>query len=74
MGLFDSVYSDQELNFRAKTVLLYLHDRTNQNGESWYVTVTIRQNTSYFPSKRQQKNCQNQTKNKMLYIVLTKVL
>ena len=41
MGLFDSVYSDQELNFRAKTVLLYLHDRANQNGESWYAIGRI---------------------------------
>ena len=36
MGLFDSIYRDQDLSPRAKTVLLYLRDRANQNGESWY--------------------------------------
>ena len=36
MSYFDSVYRDLELTPRAKTVLLYLQDRANREGESWY--------------------------------------
>lgn len=41
MSYFDSVYHDQELNPRGKMVLLYLRDRANRKGESWYAIGTI---------------------------------
>ena len=41
MSYFDSVYADHELSPRAKTVCMYLHDRANREGESWYAISTI---------------------------------
>ena len=41
MSFFNEVYGDRELSARAKTVCLYLHDRANQKGESWYAINTI---------------------------------
>ena len=41
MSYFDSVYADYELSPRAKTVCMYLHDRANREGESWYAISTI---------------------------------
>ena len=41
MSLFNDVYGDQELTTRAKMVCLYLHDRANREGESWYAIGTI---------------------------------
>ena len=41
MSYFDSVYHDQELSPRGKMVLLYLRDRANRKGESWYAIGTI---------------------------------
>ena len=41
MSYFSDVYGDPELSARAKQVLVYLHDRANQNGESWYAINTI---------------------------------
>lgn len=41
MSFFDAVYADRELSPRAKTVCLYLHDRANGEGESWYAIGTI---------------------------------
>ena len=46
MSYFDSVYRDQELSPRAKTVLLYLQDRANREGESWYAIGTIARDLS----------------------------
>ena len=46
MSYFDSVYRDQELSPRAKTVLLYLQDRANREGESWYAIGRIAQDLS----------------------------
>ena len=40
MSYFDSIYA-QELPHRAKAVCLYLSDRANRNGESWYAISTI---------------------------------
>ena len=36
MSFFNAEYGDQELEARAKMVCLYLHDRANKDGESWY--------------------------------------
>ena len=36
MSYFDAVYMDHEL-----TVCMYLHDRANREGESWYAIGTI---------------------------------
>lgn len=36
MGYFNEIYGAPELSSKAKMVLLYLHDRANQKGESWY--------------------------------------
>ena len=41
MSFFNSVYGDQELSPRAKMVCLYLHDRANKDGESWYAIDSI---------------------------------
>ena len=41
MSYFDAVYADHELAPRAKTVCMYLHDRANRDGESWYAIGTI---------------------------------
>ena len=46
MSYFDSVYRDQELSPRAKTVLLYLQDRANREGESWYAIGRIARDLS----------------------------
>ena len=41
MSFFNEVYGDRELSARAKTVCIYLHDRANGEGESWYAIGTI---------------------------------
>ena len=41
MSLFHEVYADTELTSRAKAVSIYLHDRANADGESWYAINTI---------------------------------
>lgn len=41
MSYFDAVYADHELSPLAKTICMYLHDRTNREGESWYAINTI---------------------------------
>ena len=41
MSYFDAVYMDHELSPRAKMVYMYLHDRANREGESWYAIGTI---------------------------------
>lgn len=41
MSLFNTVYGDPELSSRGKMVCLYLHDRANGAGESWYAIATI---------------------------------
>ena len=41
MSLFNDVYGDKDLSARAKMVCLYLHDRANGDGESWYAIGTI---------------------------------
>ena len=41
MSFFNDVYGDRELSARAKIVCLYLHDRANGEGESWYAIGTI---------------------------------
>lgn len=46
MSYFNEIYDDPELSGKAKLVLLYLHDRANQKGESWYAINTIAQNLS----------------------------
>ena len=46
MSYFDSVYRDLELTPRAKTVLLYLQDRANREGESWYAIGRIARDLS----------------------------
>ena len=43
MSFFNAVYGDQELSPRAKMVCLYLHDRANKDGESWYAIGSIAQ-------------------------------
>ena len=46
MSYFDRVYREQELTPRAKTVLLYLQDRANRKGESWYAIGNIARDLS----------------------------
>lgn len=41
MSYFNDIYGDAELSSKAKLVLLYLHDRANKKGESWYAINTI---------------------------------
>lgn len=41
MSYFNDIYGDAELSSKAKMVLLYLHDRANEKGESWYAIETI---------------------------------
>ena len=41
MSFFNDVYGDRNLSARAKMVCLYLHDRANGDGESWYAIGTI---------------------------------
>ena len=41
MSYFSEIYGDPELSARAKQVLVYLHDRANQDGESWYAIGSI---------------------------------
>ena len=41
MSFFNDIYGGRELSARAKTVCLYLHDRANGDGESWYAIGTI---------------------------------
>ena len=44
MSYFNEIYGDPELSSKAKMVLLYLHDRANKKGESWYAINTIAKN------------------------------
>ena len=46
MSFFNEIYDDEELSARAKLVLLYLHDRANRNGESWYAIGTMARDLS----------------------------
>ena len=41
MSYFSEIYNDPELSAKAKQVLVYLHDRANQDGESWYAISTM---------------------------------
>ena len=41
MSFFNAEYGDQELEAWAKMVCLYLHDRANKDGESWYAIDSI---------------------------------
>ena len=46
MSYFNEVYSDPELSAKAKLVLVYLHDRSNRDGESWYAIGTMAKDLS----------------------------
>ena len=46
MSYFNEIYGDPELSAKAKLVLLYLHDRANPDGESWYAIGTIAKDLS----------------------------
>ena len=46
MSYFSEIYSDPELSARAKLVLVYLHDRANKDGESWYAINTMAKDLS----------------------------
>ena len=46
MSYFNEIYGDPELSSKAKMVLLYLHDRANKKGESWYAINTIAKDLS----------------------------
>ena len=41
MAYYDSVYEDQELSHRAKTVYIYLKDHSNKEGTCWPGINTI---------------------------------
>ena len=41
MSYFGSIYADQELSHRAKTVYMYLKDRSNSAGNCWPGIKTI---------------------------------
>ena len=46
MSYFSEIYGDPELSARAKLVLVYLHDRANRDGESWYAIGTMAKDLS----------------------------
>ena len=46
MSYFSEIYGDLELSARAKLVLVYLHDRANKDGESWYAINTMAKDLS----------------------------
>ena len=46
MSYFSEVYGDPELSAKAKLVLVYLHDRANRDGESWYAIGTMAKDLS----------------------------
>ena len=46
MSYFSEIYGDPELSARAKQVLVYLHDRANTDGESWYAINTMAKDLS----------------------------
>ena len=46
MSYFSEMYGDPELSARAKQVLVYLHDRANKDGESWYAINTMAKDLS----------------------------
>ena len=46
MSYYNEIYNDPELSARAKQVLVYLHDRANQDGESWYAIGTMARDLS----------------------------
>ena len=54
MSYFNEVYNDPELSARAKQVLVYLHDRANKDGESWYA-IKIRYNNFRKLKSKQKK-------------------
>ena len=41
MAYYDSIYHDQELNYRAKAVYIYLKDHANKEGTCWPGIKTI---------------------------------
>ena len=41
MSYFSEVYGDPELSAKARLVLVYLHDRANKDGKSWYAIATM---------------------------------
>ena len=49
MSYFNEIYNDPELNARAKQVLVYLHDRANKDGESWYAIGTMAKRSEPLP-------------------------
>ena len=46
MSYFSEIYGDPELSARAKLVLVYLHDRADRDGESWYAIGTMAKDLS----------------------------
>ena len=46
MSYFSEIYVDPELSARAKQVLVYLHDRANKDGKSWYAIATMAKDLS----------------------------
>ena len=46
MSYFGEIYGAPGLSAKAKLVLLYLHDRANQDGESWYAIGTMAKDLS----------------------------
>ena len=46
MSYFESVFRNHELAPWVKTVLLYLQDRANREGESWYAIGRIARDLS----------------------------
>ena len=46
MSYFSTVYADPDLSAKAKQVLVYLHDRANRDGESWYAINTMAKDLS----------------------------
>lgn len=46
MSYYSEIYGDPELSAKAKQVLVYLHDRANKDGESWYAIGTMAKDLS----------------------------
>ena len=47
MSYFGSIYADQELSHRAKTVYMYLKDRSNADGTCWPSVRRIAEDLRY---------------------------
>ena len=50
MRYFERIYGDEHLSHRARTVYMYLHDRTNKEKECWPSVKTIARELDLSPA------------------------